>query len=89
MLELVKAKLGISSSSRDAVLTSIIGEVETYFSDILKLDITKWEDLASELVVHRYSSKGEQVDIPKHLMRRIRDAQLKYQIDNGNISQTD
>lgn len=76
MLELVKAKLGISSTVRDAVLTSIIGGVAKDFSDIYGLDVTNYQDLASDLVVFRYKGRDSEGEIPKHIHRRIREAQL-------------
>lgn len=76
MLELVKAKLGISSTVRDAVLTSIIGGVTKDFSDIYGLDVTNYQDLASDLVVFRYKGRDSEGEIPKHIHRRIREAQL-------------
>lgn len=84
MLELVKAKLGITSTVRDAVLTSIIGGVQSDFSNIFGLDVTQYQDLASELVVWRYEGRDEQGDIPKHLHRRIREAQLHGAVFNSD-----
>lgn len=76
MLELVKAKLGISSTVRDAVLTSIIGGVTKDFSDIYGLNVADYQDLASDLVVFRYKGRDSEGEIPKHIHRRIREAQL-------------
>lgn len=84
MLNLVKAKLGITSTVRDTVLTSIIGGVEKDFTDIFGLDISLHQDLATDLAVFRYEGRGEQGEIPKHLHRRIREAQL-----NGAVFKTD
>lgn len=76
MKELVKAKLGISSAVRDVVLDSIIAGVKDDFRDIFKLDVDKHSDLASDLVVFRYKGRGELGEMPRHIHRRIREAQI-------------
>lgn len=84
MLELVKAKLGITSTVRDAVLTSIIEGVQNDFLNIFGLDTNVYQDLASELVVWRYEGRSEQGELPKHLHRRLREAQLHGAVFNAN-----
>lgn len=83
MLGLVKAKLGISSNVRDVVLTTIIEGVEKDFLDIYGLDASEHVDLASDLVVFRYKGSEREGEMPKHLHRRIREAQV------GTIFKTD
>lgn len=84
MLELVKAKLGISSTVRDSVLTSIIGGVEKDFTDIFCLDVSVYQDLASDIVVFRYKARGEDKSMPRNIHKRIREAQLHGTVFNAN-----
>lgn len=84
MLALVKARLGISSTVRDEVLNAIIGGVENDFSNIYKLDIDIYRDLACDLVVFRYSARGEDIAMPKNIHKRIREAQLRGTVFNAN-----
>lgn len=84
MLDLVKARLGISSNVRDVVLNALIQGVENDFLKIYKLDIVTYKDLACDLVVFRYESKGEDRRIPKHIHVRIREAQLHGTVSNAN-----
>lgn len=84
MLELVKARLGISSDVRNGVLTALIQGVENDFLNIYKLDIDTYRDLACDLVVFRYESRGEDRRIPKHIHVRIREAQLHGTVFNPN-----
>ena len=81
-LELTKAKLGISSSARDAYLQSIIDGIKADWENIqgIKgLDYTRPDvlNLLSDYATFRYRTHNAQ-PMPRHLHYRLRTLWIKY-----------
>ncbi|WP_100065117.1 phage head-tail connector protein [Miniphocaeibacter massiliensis] len=74
-LELVKARLGISSSKRDDYLNAIIDGLEKELKEIQGL-ILDSKNLTHQMFIadyacYRYENKGEQSGLPRHLQWRL------------------
>jgi len=87
ILELVKAKLGISSIVRDTYLTAIIGGVVKELEDEkgLVLDSTNPYHLifVVDYVTWRYQSPGAAGPMPRHLQYRLHN--LIIHVGNRNL----
>ena len=74
-LELVKARLGITSSKRDDYLEAIISGVLAEIQEIqgIKIDDNNAVHLMFivDYAVYRYENKGEHSGLPRHLQWRL------------------
>lgn len=75
ILEMVKARLGISSDRRDPYLNSIISGVRDELKTLQGLNLDENNSYHLMFIVdyacYRYSNKGEQSGMPRHLQWRL------------------
>lgn len=82
VLDLVKAKLGITSDARDAYLTQLIESVKAdweHHQGIKGLDYSRPDvmDLLADTVAYKYANKAD-IPIPRHLDFRLKSLWVKY-----------
>ena len=74
-LELVKARLGITSSKRDDYLEAIIDGLKKELEEVqgLKLDEKNYYHIMFlvDYAAYRYENKGENSGLPRHLQWRL------------------
>ena len=74
-LELVKARLGISSDKRDEYFEAIIDGLITELREVQNIDIDETNPgqlmFLVDYAVYRYENKGEHSGLPRHLQWRL------------------
>lgn len=80
VLEIVKARLGISSNVRDVYLTQIIDSVTTELTEQQGLTLVAGnaahEVFVADFVVWRYQSRDSSGAMPRHLQFRLHNLML-------------
>lgn len=75
ILNLVKLRLGITSTKRDEYLNAIIKGIQGEIKNIqgIELDVNIAEDVMFivDYACYRYESKGEYEEMPRHLQWRL------------------
>ena len=81
LLELLKAKLGITSTARDVYLQRLIDAAKAEFEKLLGIvvDETRFDvaDYICDVAKYKYENRGEQA-IPRHLIFRRNQLYVHY-----------